>query len=534
MISLLWALSAEAAVVPAGGGAAVEAAYKPRRIALLIGVQEYEDPALQGLRYATKDAMDLGKALEHPDVGGFDRVFVVAGAAATNRTAILNAMQVATADLQREDTFLVYMSGHGTLTIDATHGSRLWFLPADGRLDQPERTGIAVAELESKVHELPARRRVLILDTCHNGRSGSKSSVGSPTQQLLSGFRGEPPAPRDLREVSESEARLYAAQYWQPAMEDPDLQNGVYTHYLLEGLTSGRTSADLNRDGLVDVAEAHQYSRDRTITRTGGIQVPRAEYRIVGREEIYLSGRSDMRTAAERALVAACDLLLSRAKLLVNGIPRGELPGVYAVDPGTYTIEVQDQAGATIVKKRVRVKAGETLSLESLVATERPSVGVMIGASYLAENDAFLPWNGSLDLVWARPFRGPQWFRPDVHLGADFAQGVLPGGEVELDGVPPAGVTGAVRLGGTAAYDFGSVYVGPSVDLRIPYRVSGEDSDWRAGIQGGLSLGGEIRMGQRAELIIRGDGYGVLQPDQASSLSPGWGASLKLGISTIY
>lgn len=534
MIALLCALgTAEAAVVPAGGGAAVEAAYKPRRIALLIGVQEYGDPVLQGLRFATKDAVDLGKALENPDVGGFDRVFVVAGMAATNRAAILNAIQVATADLQRDDTFLVYMSGHGTLTLDAKHGSRLWFLPSDGRLDEPEATGIAVADLEAKIHELPARRRVLILDTCHNGRSGSKSSVSGPTAQLLNGFRGEPPAPRDLREVSESEARLYAAQYWQPALEDPELQNGVYTHYLLEGLTGGRVGADMNRDGLVDVAEAHQYARDRTIQRTGGMQVPRAEYRIVGREEIFLSGRSDMRTSAERALVAACDLLLSRAKLLVNGIPRGELPGLYDVEPGTYTIEVQDQSGATLLKKRVKVDAGTTLSLESLLASERPSIGLIGGAAYLGASESFLPWNGAGDLIWARPLRSPDWLRTDLHLGLEMGGGALPGGEIAGNRIE-SGSTGAVKLGVGASYDFGSAYLGPFADLRLPFRSDGTVFEMRPGAQGGLQLGVEIPATERVRFIARAQGYGVLQPDQATGLSGGWGTSLGLGFSTNY
>ena len=102
----------------------------------------------------------------------------------------------ATADLQRDDTFLLYISGHGTLTIDPLGGSNLYLLPSDGDLDTPEQTGVPVAWLEEMVNALPSRRRVLILDTCHNGRA--RSALSSRTSSSLQMLRGEAPAPRDI------------------------------------------------------------------------------------------------------------------------------------------------------------------------------------------------------------------------------------------------------------------------------------------------------------------------------------------------
>ena len=274
----------------------LEAAYTPRRVAVLIGIQEYDDPALQGLRYAAKDAADLGEALGAPGLGGFDVVHVVAGRSATTAEAIRHAITVATADLQRDDTFVLYASGHGTLTVDPLDGSQLYLLPSDSNLDRPTQTGIPVSWLEETISELPVRRRVLILDTCHNGRDGSRSALNASTQRTLATMRGEAPAPRAGLSVSENEARLFAAEYHQAALEAPELENGVYTHFLIEALREGRGSADLDRDGLVDVVEAHNYAMDRTFRYTGGAQMPRAEYRITGREKIYLSGDPEQRS----------------------------------------------------------------------------------------------------------------------------------------------------------------------------------------------------------------------------------------------
>jgi uncharacterized caspase-like protein len=520
---ILFAASAFAGVVAVQPGGATAAVFAPRRVAVVIGVQQYTDPALQGLRYSAKDARDLGAVLASPDLGGFDRVTVIDGAAATSRDALRSAITAATADLQRDDTFLLYLSGHGTLTLDPLEGSRLWFLPSDARLEAPTETGIAVADLEDLVNSLPARRRVLILDTCHNGRSGSKSYVSSTTARQLQGLRGEPPAPRAEREVSESEARLYAAQYYQPAMEDPELQNGVYTHYLIEGLTSARSDADLDKDGLVNVTEAHEYARDHTIAYTGGIQVPRAEYRIVGREEIYLSGKATERTAAEQALLSACDMVLNRARLLVNGIPRGEFPGLYAVDPGPQTVEVQTADGRTVLKERVRLEAGSTTPIEDLVLRRAPTVEVLAGGSWTGGTDLVHAGHAALGLDWVRPFTVPSPLRPDVHLGVEYAQGPLPGATEAIDG--------SVAVGATLGFDLGPVWLGPGADLRAAVRDrtgTGDQQNWLTGA-GLASVGGTIPLGRHLGLVLRADAMVEALPGSAAP-EAAYGGMLRAGL----
>lgn len=371
------ALAGPGAYQPSGD---LDAAYAARRVAILVGVDQYGDADLDALSFAGKDARDMASTLGRADVGGFDELVVLDQASETTRDAILARIRELTAGLQRDDTFLLYLSGHGTLTVDPVDGTRLYFLPSDAELDQPEKRGLRVSELESMLSELVPRRRVLILDTCHNGRS--KSGLSDETQTQLRGFRGEPPAPRAVTEVSESEARLYAAQYYQPAIEDKTLENGVYTHFLLESLEGERDTADLDRDGLVDVAEAHAYAQDRTIRFTGGIQVPRAEYRIVGNEEIFLSGDPRRRKSAETALFSAYSGLLSNTRLLVNGQTRGSLPGLHAIEPGSHRIEVQTADGRTIGTRRVRVRAGTFHHLEDVLQPARPQFWLRLGGNY--------------------------------------------------------------------------------------------------------------------------------------------------------
>jgi len=317
---------------------------------------------------------------------------------------------------------------------------------------------------------------VLVMDTCHNGRDAGtlsgRSAVNDSTAQLLAGLRGEPPAPRGLRAVSESEARLFAAQYHQPAMEDPALENGVYTHFLLDALTDARADADLDGDGLVDVAEAHDYARDHTIRHTGGIQVPRAEYRIVGHEEIYLSGDPTRRSTAEQALLTACDEILAKARLLVDGQPRGAMPGLTPIEPGRHRIELQKADGTTLARKTIHLEAGATLPVETLLEGSHGStVAVALGS--VVHTGAAQPWfhpiSPELELLWLEPLQiGSRW-RPALHLRATAWRGLVDEQDLTPGALPVT--AGNAALGASVGLRHRSMSLGPQVELLTPWRV---------------------------------------------------------------
>ena len=469
MMNPLWLLLMPNALAGSmNGGEApsnLNEAYQSKRVALLVGVDNYANVELNDLAFAGKDARDLARVLEAN--GSFDQLVVLNNAEATSRTAILRALHEITADLQWDDTFLLYLSGHGTLTIDPTDGTQLWFLPSDSDLSNARNSGIDVAWLENQVAQVSARRRVLMMDTCHNGRD--KSGLAPGTAKLLAGLRGDPPPPRTFKEVSESEARLYAAQYYQPAMEDSDLQNGVYTHYMLEALQAGAEQADLDRDGLVDVTEAHDWARDKTIAHTGGLQVPRAEYRIVGREEIYLAGSNSTRKAAERALLTAQDAILAKGRVLVNGQARGVLPELIAIDPGIHLIEVTDENGRSILKRKIRVQAGETLMLEDLFRPRTAGWEVLGGAGLRQGDGADIlhPFSVRIELNRYDFVEVADWVELGAHARLAHARGTLAeqGPLVHVDsGEFSAGFSAGLRLFA------GLAQVGPEVDLSLPWR----------------------------------------------------------------
>lgn len=499
--------------------------FDARRVALMIGIDSYADPALERLAFAGKDARDVAATLKNPHVGDYDEVHVLTGAQATSRAAILAKLQQVTANLQRDDTFLLYLSGHGTLTLDPIEGTRLWFLPSDATLATPADGGIEVAWLEKTLTELVPRRRVLIMDTCHNGRSdGSRAALNATTRDRLASLRGDPPAPNAVAEVTESEARLFAAQYYQPAMEDKSLQNGVYTHYLLQALQSDRGTADLDRDGLVDVTEAHDYAQDRTIRHTGGLQVPRAEYRIVGREAIFLSGDPSRRTKSENALVSAYNGLYASARLLVDGQSRGSLPSVHAITPGKHHIEIQTTDGRTIYAEKLTLKAGEHLQVEELVKPE-PSVWTVQAGAIVTQGSPSLPLAApEVELGWRPGVRG-RW-QPGLNLRAMVGASTR---DLELasnqGGVMPT-------IGGFIGYRVHDRFaVGPELDAGVLTRsyLAGEGarySDVAPALLPGLRAEWRVPAGRAGDAMVRYDVRVLPLPG-----SDGWTASAVHGLS---
>ncbi len=249
-----------------------------RRVAVVVGIDAYADRELGPLDYASKDARDVADLLRDPERGAFSEVHLVGGGE-VGRDELWAAIERHTAALQPNDTFVLYFAGHSTLRL-TPDGTQLYLLASDGRLAEPEATGVAIDRVERFLDGLHVRQQVMIVDACQ--------SLSTETRARVDGLRGPVPDPMAwLQEPGASEVHLYSAALYQAAQEDPDLQNGVYTHFLLEGL---RGEADEDGDGRVEVMEAHRFAAARTMAHTKQTQVPRARTRSMGREQIFLAG----------------------------------------------------------------------------------------------------------------------------------------------------------------------------------------------------------------------------------------------------
>ena len=343
--------------------AALSTAYAPRRLALLVGISEFQDPQWRNLRYSEKDAQDLATALQDPTRGHFDQVRLLTRPDQTTRAAILAALKELQQEATRpDDVVVVYFSAHGTLSRDGQGELKRYLVTQDASYRAISQTALSMDVLKAEFDKLPSRRRLLVLATCHSG--SGKSLLPKELEEELAGVKAGFYA-RPLEESSRASMVFAACDWGETAREDEGLQNDIYTYFLIEGLNG---SADRNADGAVTATEAHDYARRRTFAFTQGRQRPSAEILEVGADPVVLSGSIDRLGRPE---LFSYSPRLDGFTLKVDGETRTELPGGTAVVPGHRTVELT-KGDSVLVRREVDMNAGERLPLEQLLAETFP------------------------------------------------------------------------------------------------------------------------------------------------------------------
>ncbi len=332
-------------------------AHAPKRLALVVGIRQFDDSGWRPLRFPDADASAMAEVLRDPERGAFDAVEVIAGGPTREelRAAI---RRLADASRDERDTVVVYVSSHGTLARDRTGVLRRYLVARDTRLADVAGTALSMDEIKRDFDSLRSLRKVLVLATCHSG--SGKSLLPQEMQAELAatkaGFFVRP-----LEDVSKASVVLAASDWGETAREDEKLGSDIYTHFLLEAL---RLGADRNGDGAVTASEAHDYARRMTYEYTGGQQRPSAESSEVGADPIVLVGKVARRGKPEIYSYAAA---LDGFTMRVDGKPLAELPGGVALDPGRHRLQVSKGEGPRLVDSYVRLGEGERVDVAHLV-----------------------------------------------------------------------------------------------------------------------------------------------------------------------
>ena len=349
---------------------ALDATFAPRKIALVVGVGEYRDKAFTTLKWARHDALEVGRILADPEYGGFDRVLRLTASEDVGRDRILAELVSLQRDLRRQDTLVVFVSSHGTMTIDAQGEPHLYLVTEDTRPGDLRGTAVELDELQRFFSAIRAERKALILDACYNGEA--KSALQPTVRQRVERLEEPPTLSRKVR-LGEAEAHLFASTFGRPAREDDDLQHGVYTYHLLDAMTWSQQEADANDDGVITIYEAHDHARARTVAYTAGAQVPEAYFRLVGHNDLVLVGAPDARVASEEGTLfwyGATSDAWDGAAVFVDGQEKGLLPGAYPVGPGRHRVRVLGRDGGVLQDRTIFVGASDPIALDAV--QERP------------------------------------------------------------------------------------------------------------------------------------------------------------------
>jgi hypothetical protein len=214
-----------------------------RKHALVIGIDT------GGLHYAGKDAEAFATYIESPQGGSFPhtRIKLLTGSGA-DRTAIFKAIAAVGYSVEQDrstfpdDTSLVYVfiSGHSAVDRNTEES---YIMPAGSEPSVPT-TGIRSDDFLKQVKtSITADRIIYFLDTCHAAASQNEGSTSKGYKRINTldarwelYFKGA-----KTRHIG-----FFSSSANEESYEDSELQQGIFTHYLLKGL---RGQADLPPTG---------------------------------------------------------------------------------------------------------------------------------------------------------------------------------------------------------------------------------------------------------------------------------------------
>jgi uncharacterized caspase-like protein len=231
-----------------------------RKLALLIGNSQYQDPILAKLNAPDSDVSELAKILQDPAIGGFDQVVTVLSEFSTTvRVAIGDFF----ADKKTDDLLLVYFSGHGVLD----GNNRFYLAVKDTQRNRLSATGIPASFIKEEMESCRSKRQVLVLDCCHSGAfARSKGAIGlnAITRATFEGVGGYGQVV-----LTATDATQYA---WEGDQIIGNVETSLFTHFLIEGLRTGQ--ADSDRDGRITLDEIYDYVYEQVRAHTSQ-QTPR-------------------------------------------------------------------------------------------------------------------------------------------------------------------------------------------------------------------------------------------------------------------
>jgi uncharacterized caspase-like protein len=260
---------------------------KPELFVIAIGVSRYMQ-SQHNLNFAAKDATDIAKFFRDTK-NKFSRIrALLLVDEEANRRHIVRATRELLKQTKIEDQVVLFLAGHGLLDEKLDY----YFGTYDIDFDHPARRGLSYEDIEGLLDGIPARKKLLLMDTCHAGEVDKETTAALvEPKNLATGVRAIAVRAKpgrsyvelgnsfqlmqelfvDLRRGSGAEV-IAAAGGVQYAYERGG--NGLFTHAVLEGLRYNK--ADRDKDEKVSVSELRDWVFEQVRLLSGGRQAPTA------------------------------------------------------------------------------------------------------------------------------------------------------------------------------------------------------------------------------------------------------------------
>jgi formylglycine-generating enzyme required for sulfatase activity len=223
------------------------------KYALIIANTEYTDPGLAQLTAPGKDAKELVRVLDSPDICGFDDVIVLFNEVASK---VSETIDYFLSNKKPSDLLILYFSGHG---VRDEYGS-LYLAVKNTNRERLRSTAIKSDFIREAMDQSRSKRQILILDCCNSGAfaQGTKGEIGGSVG-TASAFEG---TGYGRVVLTASDSTQFA---WEGDKVIGETENSLFTNFLVKGLEG---EADTDGDGRITIDELYDYAYEQIVNLT--------------------------------------------------------------------------------------------------------------------------------------------------------------------------------------------------------------------------------------------------------------------------
>ncbi len=215
-----------------------------------IGLNQYLNPALN-LSYCVPDAEATSTAFRQRSEGLFAEVHVhqLLDAEATRPRIEAKFAELASS-AKPQDVFVFIYAGHGAMGEAVEDGGdpTFYLVPHDvtqiyGNPERLAEKAVSRGDLEDWCAKVPARKQLMLLDTCQSGGLVDSFAMRGAAEQ------------KAIAQLARATGTVVIASTGAEAFarESAEIGHGIFTKALLDGLTGAK--ADANKDGRITVKE---------------------------------------------------------------------------------------------------------------------------------------------------------------------------------------------------------------------------------------------------------------------------------------
>lgn len=230
----------------------------PNRWALVVGVQNYDDPKVSPLNFSATDAEVLREAMVKRSGYVPEKAVLMLD---PNKMRLEQKIQSFISQVAPGGNLAVYFFGHGYIADDR----QTYLAPSDYAIDKASATGISLAWLVKQMEKSGAKTKTLVLDLAHEGSGADRANQPSTAEMVDMITPPGAPAP------SESVAIIAATSRGQKNRDLADRQLGLFGSVVADAFLG---LADRNHDARVEVDELFDFVNLESSSRSGSAQTP--------------------------------------------------------------------------------------------------------------------------------------------------------------------------------------------------------------------------------------------------------------------